>query len=289
MNKIAVLLTCYNRKDLTLRALSYLFEAFDNSPNHCDMDVYLTDDASTDGTSKAIKSKFPNVILLKGDGNLFWAGGMRNSWKKALKKNYDGFLLLNDDTFVYRDLFFKINNAHLYSKTNFKKGGIYIGSTQDKDSGEFTYGGRNIVSKIKATLKIIKPNGNFQRCELGNANIMFVSKNVQAEIGILDKRYIHGKADYDYTLSALKHKLPVFILPEYCGTCSVNKIDKYKIFKDLSLKERFVFLNSPKGLSFRDSIIFEKRFFRYRFPIVYISGYLKVLFPKLYIKLKRIN
>ena len=91
---IAVLLTCYNRKDKTLACLKQLYDSKFASAIHFEMDVYLTDDGSDDGSGAAIKENFPDVIIISGNGKLFWAGGMRNSWNEALKKHYDGFLLL---------------------------------------------------------------------------------------------------------------------------------------------------------------------------------------------------
>ena len=87
MEDIAILLTCHNRKDKTLKALAALQKAKESYSNPIRLSIYLTDDGSTDGTAKAIQQYFPNVIILHGDGNLFWAGGMINSWKEAIKKN----------------------------------------------------------------------------------------------------------------------------------------------------------------------------------------------------------
>ena len=38
--------------------------------------------------------------IIRGDGSLFWAKGMRKAWEAAIaeRDNWDGFLWLNDDT-----------------------------------------------------------------------------------------------------------------------------------------------------------------------------------------------
>lgn len=56
--------------------------------------VYITDDASTDGTSLAIRQYYSEeqVHIIKGTGNLFWSRGMYTAWKEALK---GGFRLLS--------------------------------------------------------------------------------------------------------------------------------------------------------------------------------------------------
>ena len=85
MRKIAALYTCHNRKDKTLSSLGSLQKAYQQSNQKFKLEIYLTDDGSTDGTSVEVKRQFPKVNLLYGDGNLFWAKGMRKSWKKALE------------------------------------------------------------------------------------------------------------------------------------------------------------------------------------------------------------
>ena len=73
MVTIAVLITCHNRKDTTLSCLGRLFSI------RKDIDVYCVDDNSTDGTADAIRENFPQVNLIRGDGNLFWCRGMRKA------------------------------------------------------------------------------------------------------------------------------------------------------------------------------------------------------------------
>lgn len=103
--KIAVLLTCFNRKIKTLSCLQSLYhalEVYNNKyENKIDLSIYLTDDGCTDGTGNAVRENFidKNITILQGTGNLFWAGGMCLAWNTALRynKGWDFYLLLNDD------------------------------------------------------------------------------------------------------------------------------------------------------------------------------------------------
>lgn len=56
MKTIAVLLTAHNRKEKTLLCLDFLFKQ--KQVEEYTIDVYLTDDGSTDGTSEAVKKHF---------------------------------------------------------------------------------------------------------------------------------------------------------------------------------------------------------------------------------------
>src|SRR4051812_3286751 len=100
--RIAVLLTCYNRKTKTLAFLDSLLCQY--ALKALQVDVYLLDDGSTDGTSAAVAQKYPAVKIVAGTGSLFWAGGMRAIWQHAMAQNtYDLFWLFNDDVVLFDD------------------------------------------------------------------------------------------------------------------------------------------------------------------------------------------
>ena len=48
------------------------------------LDVFVLDDASSDGTSEAVAEQFPEVTVLHGDGELYWNGGMRRAFAAAI-------------------------------------------------------------------------------------------------------------------------------------------------------------------------------------------------------------
>lgn len=286
MERIAVLLTCHNRKDKTINCIQSLKKAIIEAPS-LEVDIYLTDDGSTDGTGKIINEQFPEVIILKGNGFLFWAGGMRNSWREALKNEYDGYLLLNDDTNVTNDILDEIIKVHQQTTKIYGAEGIYVGSTKDSTKGKISYGGSIITNRFFYKTKRLEPNGTIQLCELGNANIMCVSKEVVSRIGILSKDYVHGAADYDYTLKARKKKIPVVIMSKYCGECDNDHPDVYENFNKLPFKGRVKRLYNPSGLAYRDRLRYMQKNFPYRFPFVLVLGWLQILFPRFFISYNR--
>ena len=289
MEKIAVLLTCFNRKEKTITSLNSLYSAYEDVSKNIELSIYLTDDGSTDGTAEAVRENFPDAIVLKGNGNLYWNGGMRNTWKAALGKEHDYFLLLNDDTILFKDALNKLLEANKYSIDTYGKEGIYIGSTQDPITKKFTYGGSKLTHKFKFSYHALPPDGSYQKCELGNANIMFVPKEVVEKIGILSDGYKHGIGDTDYTLKAVKKDIPSLVVPDYLGLCENEHKEVYEGFEEKSFKERWNYLNHPLGLAFKPTILFMWRHFPTRVPFVIIAGFYKVIFPGSYIKSLRNN
>lgn len=285
MQRLAVLLTCFNRKEKTISSLTALEKALENSNENWKMSIYLTDDGSTDGTSEAVAMNFPEANILQGTGFLYWAGGMRNSWNEALKGEYDAYFLMNDDTNIYSHLFNSVQKTHEFSTSNYGKGGIYIGTTVDTNTKKVTYGGSVFVNRFLAKIRRLQPQENPVPCQLGNANIMWVCKNVVEDIGILSDGYVHGMADYDYTLRATKKDIPALIMPGVVGECTNDHKDPYLKFFKLPLKERFKMLYHPVGFDFISQSYHMKKHFPLRFPLFLMAGYLKVLFPKVYYQL----
>lgn len=288
MKNIAIILTVHNRIDKTLACLNSVFSQTEKY-NFCKIDVYITDDGSTDGTSQILYCHFQkeSLHILLGDGNLFWNGGMINSWKAAVEHGgYDGYLWLNNDTTVLPNLWKELQETDDYSKNLFGKGGIYVGSTKDPLTGVFTYGGFNFTSKWTLKDEFVYPDGSFHLCQCAHGNVTYISHEVVAKMGILCERYQHGGGDHDYTYLAYKAGFPLIVLKEYVGTCeNDHEQGGYADFLSMSLRKRIKYLYSPLGFNLHNTLLFQKRCFPYRYPFVWFTGYLKAFFPRTYFKI----
>lgn len=100
---IFIVIPVYNRKALTRGCLYSLQQQTDN-----EFRIIVVDDGSTDGTDKMIQNEFPNITLLKGDGNLWWTGAVNKAVQHVLSECQleDYILLLNDDLVVPPDYFY---------------------------------------------------------------------------------------------------------------------------------------------------------------------------------------
>lgn len=279
MKQIAVLITCFNRKVKTLACLKDIYAQ--DKPEDCTIDIYIVDGGSTDGTPQAIKETYPNVNLKVCQG-LYWAGGMRAAWEEAVHNNeYDFFWLLNDDTHLYTNCLTECLKADEYATQTYGKQGIYVGSTQDPQTLKLTYGGINQEGKW------IIPNGkHYSDCKLGNANIMMVSNSVYKTIGGFCEEYTHGIADYDYTLRAVIQEIPVIVLPIYGGTCE-NDHKATWLPQSTPLRKRIAYLYSPKGLAYKEYMIYMKKFYPHQIFKMKCKLWLKTLFPFIWEKFKK--
>ncbi len=277
MVTIAVLLTTYNRKDKTLACLQSLKAQVISTP--VTIDLYVTDDASADGTPDAIKTIYPDANIFIGSGSLFWAGGMRVSWGEAVKKGYDYYLLLNDDTIL-------VSNALDVLLSYYKNGdttAIIVGTTAEGDN--ISYGGRIITSKLNFGKQMVYSDTEFLNCHLGNANIMLVPKHTVAKIGILSAKYTHGIADYDYTLTAVEAGINVMVAPGVLGSCTDDHGNNWKS-ANTTLAERVKYLKSPKGLAYSEYLYLIKRHLPQHYPVAFVKLWAKTLFPFLWDRFK---
>jgi GT2 family glycosyltransferase len=270
---LAILITSHNRKQKTLACLKTIFEQEDISD--IQYSIYLVDDNSSDGTLEAIQSTYPTVNVFKGDGKLFWAGGMRAAWGEAVKASkFNYYLLINDDVILFKDTFKKLSNDIKLVTDN----AILVGSVMDKSTGEITYGGRRLKNSYNISSILMTPDGKSpQPCDLGNANIMLVPAKVVEQIGILSDGYTHGIADFDYTIKAKKAGIPSYISSSYNGYCA-NEYD-ISWLNTTSLKQRVDYLYSVKGLAYKQYLHFIRKHFPLYLPQAWLSLWLKTIFP----------
>mgnify|MGYP003998760659 FL=1 len=128
-------MTSYNRKAKTLQSISKLY--LQNDINNINLEIFLVDDASKDGTSNFVKKKFPNVNIIKGNGKLYWGGGTSLAWEEAIKKkNFDYYLWLNDDTYLKKNALNILLSAQNFLKTDRF---IVVGSTYASIKKERSY------------------------------------------------------------------------------------------------------------------------------------------------------
>lgn len=247
MIKIAVILTVYNRREVTLQGLGTLYKAIDylqkKQPEaNYKFDIYMTDDGCTDGTGDAVRKEFPEMHIIQGNGNLFWGGGMCKAWQYAVDTNisYDYFLWYNDDSELRSDALVTIFNDIKQTE------GISILTGAFCDSqGYPSYGGKRLDRTV------IKPSGSPVEVKLMNGNFVLIPQSVYRILDLIDIHFLHGFGDYDYGLRAQKNGIKVLLTSRYVGLAERHDelIPSY-FSKDLTLRNRWRILHEPRNTPF---------------------------------------
>ncbi|MFO0838119.1 MAG: glycosyltransferase family 2 protein [Phycisphaerae bacterium] len=89
---VFAIVPAFNRCDLTLRfCRKFAGVTYRNKR------VVIVDDNSSDNTLFHLELNFPDVIVVRGDGNLWWSGGTNAGVRYALEHGADYILTINDD------------------------------------------------------------------------------------------------------------------------------------------------------------------------------------------------
>lgn len=68
------------------------------------IEIIVVDDGSKDGSARRIAEEFPNVTVLDGDGNLWWAGATNLGSREALRRGADFIFTCNNDVILDHDV-----------------------------------------------------------------------------------------------------------------------------------------------------------------------------------------
>ena len=264
-------MTCFNRKEKTQACLEQLFEQ--KLPQGMELQVFVCDDLSTDGTGQMLQEKFPQVKVTKGNGKLYWGGGMRTAWKMAKSVGkFDFFLWLNDDTVLYPNALSKLFDEY----QSIGKPAILAGACIQPGTKLFGYGGHN------AQFSPIPPVGTPQQVTYTNGNVLLIPALIESEIGMISSAYTHYLGDYDYSLRAIETGFSCYTSSEYLAECTVNEI-QYWGDPNLPFLKRWQLAHAVKGLALNEYIHFKSyhqgRWIGFKSRI---EVYLKLLFPTKY-------
>jgi GT2 family glycosyltransferase len=94
--RVYILIPIHNNLSETLSCLDCIA-----NQDYKELNIVIIDDGSTDNSSRIIKEKYPDITILVGDGNLWWAGSLYRGIGYVLDEMHaeskDYVLTLNND------------------------------------------------------------------------------------------------------------------------------------------------------------------------------------------------
>lgn len=270
MISVLGLMTCYNRKEKTVRALNNLIQG---NPE-IEFSFIVADDKSTDGTFEELQ-KIPNVNIIRGNGSLFYSGGMRLAIEEARKEGgqYDYCLLFNDDV-----KFLEASIEGLCKKDNSV---IWVGSTSD-EKGLLSYGGIVKLSKWRPKTEIVMAETQEGRvCDTFNANCVLIPWKIFRKLDNIDPIFTHSMGDFDYGFSAGKKGFVIKVSDKFVGECPDNPVGVSWRNTELSRMERIRRKESPKGLPAKEWFHYLNKNYNILTAVVYSAiPYIRILLKK---------
>lgn len=289
MFHIAVLITCFNRKEKTLACLKQIF---DSEIDHGSLlDVYLVDDGSSDGTGDAVRKEFPEVRVIDGNGCLFWNGGMRLAWEEASKAaSHDFYLWVNDDIVLFKDSIKRIIQTHDHLKEKGEVVGTVVGTMRASDEQKPTYGGRRRCRMLDPTYfgDVIEPLTEPLMCDVVNGNFTLIPKSAFEKIGNLSSEYTHGMGDFDYGLRLSKRGYTSWVAPGYFGYCDLNPKQGGCKDKELSISDAVKVMGEVGQLPPVDEWNkFVRKHGGIFWPLLVLKSKARAIFPALWVVFRR--
>lgn len=220
--KLSVVIVNYNVKYFLEQCLISVFKA----GKGIDLEVFVVDNASADGSCQMVKQRFPEVQLIENSINVGFSVANNQAIKKASGQYV---LLLNPDTLVEEDTFSKCiqfmdnhpNAGSLTVKMIDGKGRYLPESKRGLPSPMVSF------YKIFGFTKLFPRSKTFARYYLGHLDenethkieilpgaFMFIPKAVFDKVGLLDESFFMYGEDIDLSYRILKADYDNYYFPE---------------------------------------------------------------------------
>ncbi|AIZ63607.1 family 2 glycosyl transferase [Hymenobacter sp. DG25B] len=202
-----VIIPVFNRWAFTQACLSSL-----RQQTYQHFRVLVVDDGSTDGTAEALGREFPEVEVLRGNGELFWTAGVNMGIRQALGYGATHVLTLNNDV-VATPAF--LENMLLWAR---RQPHAVLGALElDASTRQPIYGGERFSWLTHRSAFLLQQLPAEERQGLHPVTYLpgrglLIPGEVLRTIGLFDERRLpHYLADYDYTSVARRRGFPVYI------------------------------------------------------------------------------
>jgi GT2 family glycosyltransferase len=224
--------------------------------------VLVVDDGSTDSTGEMIKEEFPEVILLEGDGNLWWTGATNLGVECALSQanQNDYILTLNNDTIVKPEYLQCLFDCALnYPKSLI--GSIFINEIEEStvvDAGvriNWLTAKYTNLAKGRGYKEILRAGPLIQKVDVLSGRGTLIPIEVFQKIGLYNFQSLpHYGADYEFSHRANIKGYKLLINYEAVSINNVNSIVLNKEIWNLSWLEfahSFFSTRSPCNIGYR--------------------------------------
>ena len=273
---VAIIIPVFNRLKDTVSCLESLSNLIYN--NYI---IIIIDDGSSDGTKDYLYNKFKEVIVIEGDGNLWYSGSMNIGIKKAIQLNADYILFLNNDNTVKPDFLSNLVNT---AKNTSERTIVCSLVKYNMLKNSYRFGGGKIIRSIGIsypysdnTIQYFINKGHPYSTDYAGGMGIILSKSQILELGFLDEKHFPMCGDGEYWLRATrKMGFNLMINPK---SIVYGSAGQGNIRKTASMKQLFrSMVNKRSGQNIKYKLI---NYYRY-YPKILLPYYL-ILFYLYYI------
>lgn len=283
---IVTLATCHNRRVKTLSALSDLHAQ--KLPRSVTVEHVLVDDGSTDGTTKAVGKQFPNVEIVQGTGDLFWAGGMRHGWEVVSGKTFDALFVYNDDVHLEKDALLRlIETSQQFIRDGGVAGHAVVGAFRSDDAFMSTSYSGAVRSSWWHPLRFKRvhpPVLGYKQVDTLNMNAALIRHAALTKVGFLSDYFVHRGADFEFGIKLNKSGGAVILASNYIGVCNRNQYENNFLNHCPTLYDCYCWLLDIRREPIRQRMKYYREHGGLFWPLLWIAPYISL--PIKYFALK---
>ncbi|MBI1767582.1 MAG: glycosyltransferase family 2 protein [Bacteroidetes bacterium] len=240
---IYIVIPVHNRKEFTRKCL-YSLQHQTVSGHR----IIVVDDGSTDGTSEMLVKEFPEVIVLPGNGTLFWTAAINLGIRHALTNGAEYILTLNNDTVASEDF---LEQMHFWASLTHD---ALLGALDvDMKTQKPYYGGewvdwvwddsRYLLDELR-----VEEQKGLQEVHLYPARGLLIPKIAFDKIGLFEEKKLpHYLADYDFTQMARRHGFKIYCNYDAKLYTYPEEGGDHKLRKKKNLRNYFLHLFGIRG------------------------------------------
>ena len=212
--------------------------------------VIVVDDGSPDETAAHLAAHYPDVQLVRGDGNLWWGGAINAGCAYALEAGARRLILLNNDNVALsRNLLTDL--VRLVDERGGCVGATVLMETKDGRIEILASGGtldwRRGGTKLRQSGSPFTESGTVSECEwLPGMALAFSAETFHALGGIHARSFPQSRGDADFTLRARSHGYP-------CSVSAKCWIVNDRTQVPFGFARRLGFADLGRGLVIRNS------------------------------------
>jgi GT2 family glycosyltransferase len=216
---ISIVYPVFNGLEYTKASLYSLYQIHNVENFETLVNVIIVDDGSTDGTYEWIEANYPQVKVLKGNGSLWWSGGINKAVHYAISQLNSDYILWWNNDIIAGNNYFENLFAHLHSHNPQIIIGSKIYLAQSKET-VWSMGGlfdpmTGVKSLIGTAMQDCCLYNEITECDWLPGMGTITHKSVYEKVGMLDEKSFpqyHG--DSDFTFRSKKMGFKIFVYPD---------------------------------------------------------------------------
>jgi GT2 family glycosyltransferase len=212
---ISVVIVNWNTKALLLECLKSVFESI----RDISFEVWLVDNASSDGSVQAVRNIYPSMLVIQNDRNLGFAAANNLAFKR-MSGRYA--VLLNTDTVLTEDA---IRKLHDFMESNSQAGlacGQLLNSDGSKQNSMANFPSLLTLLLNETILRILFPKKFPSKRDEYTSPLeidscigacMMARKKAMEEVGLFDERFFFFLEETDWALRMKRAGWKIYFVP----------------------------------------------------------------------------